>query len=182
MKFLLSTAALTASIVLATPAQAATFVFVTNLTNVGEAVPTSTATGNATVTFNDVAGTVAVQLNWAGLANSSPFGHIHCCTAAPGIGNASVLLDFGTLTATATGSFSNVYTPVAATFTSLLAGVQAGRAYVNIHTPGTYQGGEIRGFLAPIPEPETYALLLAGLAVVGGVTRRQRSGAAKNAA
>jgi hypothetical protein len=37
--------------------------------------------------------------------------------------------------------------------------------------------GEIRGFLhaAPIPEPETYAMLLAGLGLIGAVARRRRT-------
>ena len=43
--------------------------------------------------------------------------------------------------------------------------------------PGTDGGGEIRGFLAPVPEPGSYALLLSGLAVVGWVARRQKRGA-----
>ena len=65
-------------------------------------------------------------------------------------------------------SFSN-----GATFASLLAGAKAGTSYANIHTPGTYAGGEIRGFLAPIPEPETYALMLAGLGAVAWAARRR---------
>ncbi len=35
-------------------------------------------------------------------------------------------------------------------------------------------GGGSLHFAAPIPEPETYALMLAGLAVVGFVARRRR--------
>ena len=31
------------------------------------------------------------------------------------------------------------------------------------------------GSLLPVPEPETYAMLLAGLAVLGFVTRRRRA-------
>jgi hypothetical protein len=36
-------------------------------------------------------------------------------------------------------------------------------------------GGEIRGFLqaAPVPEPETWAMMLAGLGVVGAAVRRR---------
>jgi hypothetical protein len=154
------------------PATASTFIFVTTLSSAGEPVPTSTATGSAQVTFDDVAGTVAVSLSWAGLANAAPFGHIHCCTAVPGTGNSGVSLDFGALQPATTGSLNASYTP--GNFATLLAGVQAGRAYVNIHTPGTYQAGEIRGFLAPIPEPGTWALMLGGLAAVGGIARRRR--------
>jgi hypothetical protein len=41
----------------------------------------------------------------------------------------------------------------------------------------TFGGGNIvlvQGFLAPIPEPETYAMLLAGLGLLGFAARRQR--------
>ena len=63
---------------------------------------------------------------------------------------------------------------------SFLSMLQSGLAYVNIHTPGPggFPGGEIRGQLlqvTPVPEPETYALLLAGLAVIGMVSRRRNS-------
>ena len=42
------------------------------------------------------------------------------------------------------------------------------------------QGGGSVNFTAPVPEPETYALMLAGLSVVGWSARRRRSAANKN--
>jgi hypothetical protein len=61
----------------------------------------------------------------------------------------------------------------ATTFAAQLANILAGRAYINFHTV-QFGGGEIRGNLVvAVPEPETYALLLAGLAVVAGVARRR---------
>ena len=48
-----------------------------------------------------------------------------------------------------------------------------GKFYINLHT-FTNGGGEIRGFLVPVPEPETYAMLLAGLALVGAVARGRK--------
>ena len=155
------------------PAHAATSTFIASLSSLGEPVPTSTATGFATVTFDDVLNKVSVQLSFAGLANTSAFGHIHCCTAAAGTGNAGVLLGFNTLPAATSGLYTDSFSPTATTFSTLLAGVSAGKAYVNIHTPGTYAAGEIRGFLAPIPEPETYALMLAGLGAVAWAARRR---------
>jgi hypothetical protein len=57
--------------------------------------------------------------------------------------------------------------------TAQLPNILAGRAYINFHTT-QFTGGEIRGNIAAaIPEPETYALLLGGLAVLAGVARRR---------
>jgi len=174
----LATAALAAFVT--TSAQAATFAFSTLLSSAGEPTPTSLATGAALVSFDDVANSVTVLLSWSGLANSTPFGHIHCCTVTPATGNAGVQLNFTGLTQLATGSWVGVFpagSPAyagGATFASLLANANQGRAYVNIHTPGTYAGGEIRGFLPAIPEPGTYALMIAGLGAVALVARRRK--------
>ena len=59
------------------------------------------------------------------------------------------------------------------TLTAQLANILAGRSYINFHTT-QFSGGEIRGnIVVAVPEPETYALMLAGLAVVAGVARRR---------
>ena len=58
----------------------------------------------------------------------------------------------------------------------LFSGLSAGTAYLNVHT-SAFPNGEIRGFLVavtPVPEPETYALFLAGLASLGVVARRRQ--------
>ena len=60
---------------------------------------------------------------------------------------------------------------------SFLDMLQGGLAYVNVHT-ALNPAGAVRGQLmqvAVIPEPETYALLLAGLGLVGGAVARRRS-------
>ena len=59
---------------------------------------------------------------------------------------------------------------------SFLQALQSQFAYVNIHT-ALNPSGEIRGQLiqvSAVPEPETYALMLAGLGLVGWVASRRR--------
>jgi hypothetical protein len=135
----------------AAPVHATTTSFIASLGALGEPVPTSLATGFATVSFDDVLFKVSVA----------------------GTGNAGVSLGFNALPAATSGSYSDSFTLASSAFGTLFTGVSTGKAYVNIHTPGTYGGGEIRGFLAPIPEPETYALMLAGLAAVAWAARKR---------
>ena len=59
------------------------------------------------------------------------------------------------------------------TFAAQLGNILAGLSYINFHTT-QFAGGEIRGQILPVPEPETYALMLAGLAVVASVARRRK--------
>ena len=55
--------------------------------------------------------------------------------------------------------------------TALLNGIAAGKAYWNIHS-STFGGGEIRGFLIPLPEPATLGLLVPGLMLIARRSRR----------
>ena len=174
LKSVSSLAAVAAALTLAAPAQAATFVYSTILASAGEPVPTSTATGAAVVEFDNATNVVTVLMSWAGLIGTGPFGHIHCCTAVAGTGSAGVSVGFTPLVNAQTGSYVSTFSLTGTAFNTLLTGVNDGKAYVNIHTPGTYAGGEIRGFLTPIPEPGSYALMLSGLAIVGWVARRQK--------
>ena len=63
----------------------------------------------------------------------------------------------------------------ATNLTAQLPNILAGRAYINFHTT-QFTGGEIRGNIVAVPEPETYALMLGGLAIVAGVARRRGRG------
>jgi hypothetical protein len=58
---------------------------------------------------------------------------------------------------------------------ALIAGIQNGTTYLNIHTVN-FPGGEIRGQLEAVPEPTTLLLLgttMAGLALARWKRRRQ---------
>ena len=61
---------------------------------------------------------------------------------------------------------------VSSAFQDFLNGAHAGQAYLNIHTT-TRSGGEIRGFLAFVPEPSSFLLALFGAA---GLFVRRRKG------
>jgi hypothetical protein len=60
---------------------------------------------------------------------------------------------------------------------ALEAALLTGRTYINIHTTGN-PTGEIRGFLAAVPEPATWAMMLLGFAGLGFAFRRSRRKAA----
>ncbi|MBL8277508.1 MAG: FxDxF family PEP-CTERM protein [Pelomonas sp.] len=65
---------------------------------------------------------------------------------------------------------------VGTAFNDLVAGLNSGNAYLNVHS-SAFAGGEIRALLVPVPEPETYALMLGGLGVLALAARRRRSAA-----
>jgi hypothetical protein len=165
----------TLALAAAVPAHAAIRTFTTTLSGAAETPPTgSTATGTALVVFDDVLSSVTVNLTFAGLSAPATAGHIHCCT--PVGTNVGVALGFTGFPSVASGTYTNTFLAGsytgANTFASVLAGTIAGQAYVNIHN-ANFAGGEIRGFLVPaVPEPSTYALMLAGMALVAGATRR----------
>ena len=172
---LFSAAAL--SLAICAPAGATVFSFSTTLSGSAESpVNGSTATGLADVSFDDVAGNVTVVVAFDGLSALASAAHIHCCvlpTAVPSTtGVALGFAGFPNLT-------SDVYVATlstfsgGATFASVLVGAQAGKAYVNIHD-ANFPGGEVRGFLAAVPEPETYALMLAGLGALAWVAKRRQ--------
>ncbi len=170
MKHLIQATIAMAAATLCLSAAAAPVTFTANLSSAGEPVPTSTATGFATVSFDDALFSVNVQVSWTGLANTMAFGHIHCCTAVGNTGNAGVALGFNPLPALTTGSYNDTFTLSSTAFNNLLTGTTDGKAYVNIHTPGLYAGGEIRGFLTPaltVPEPGSLALAMLALGVAG---------------
>lgn len=155
--------------------------------------------GTATVTVDDHAFTMTVEATFSGLTGNVTASHIHCCTIVAGASTAGVATpvptfpDFpsGVKSGTYAHSFdmtqATSYNPafitlnggtVASAFSALKGGLDAGTAYLNIHT-SFIGSGEIRGFLnavpVPVPEPETYALLLGGLGLVGFAARRKQT-------
>lgn len=172
---LLAVSALVAS----APANAITYTYsaVMNAANEPGTVIAPNASGISVVTFDTVALTMAINEVWFGLTGPITVNHIHCCTAVAGTGTAGVVVSFAP-TLAANGSYTQTFTLATATFNQLLFGASDGKAYVNIHTAAN-PGGEIRGFLVgptvPVPEPRTYALMVAGLAGLGLWSRRRQA-------
>jgi hypothetical protein len=155
--------------------------------------PPSAGTGNTLVTFDSDVFTMRVQATFSGLTGTTTASHILCCTALPNEGFVSVATTTpsfpGFPLGVTSGTFDQTYNMLLDTsynapflaanggvpgnaFQALLNGALAGTAYLNIHT-SSVSGGEIRAFLVPVPEPETYALMLAGLGLVGWAARRR---------
>ncbi len=162
----------------ATPASAITYVYAASLSGLTENPPNaSPGTGVAAVAFDTTTLTVSVTEFFSGLTAPTTASHIHCCAAPPT--NASVALAFtGFTTGVTSGIYSNSFTLGSTAFYTMLTGAAAGQAYVNVHTTA-FAGGEIEGYLqgptAVVPEPGTYALMLAGLGAVGFIVRKRQA-------
>ena len=165
------------------PASATVFQYEAFLSGPNESPPnTSPGTGLALVNFDNVANTLTVDVTFSGLTAGTTASHIHAPTASPGTGTAGVATtlpyfpDFPI--GVTSGSYSNVldltstasYNPAyitanggttAGAEAALSAAMAADEAYLNIHTTA-FPGGEISGFLVPVPEPASVTLLALG--------------------
>lgn len=175
-------------------AQAAVFSFEADLSGPAEAPPNaSPGIGTALFTYDDSAHTLSFSVSFSGLTGVTTASHIHAATTTPGTGTAGVATQVPTFSAfplgVTTGSFSQTldltqassYNPSYVTAhggtpagaeTALISAINGGQAYLNIHT-ATFPGGEIRGFLTPVPEPAETASVLTGLAGAGVLVFRR---------
>ena len=167
--------------------------FVTFVATLGPEVSGATGTGFAEVGFDIVAHRMRVQFSFSGMSGNTTVAHIHGPTAVPGVGTAGVMTTtpsfpgFPALPATTSGSYDQLFdTSLASTYrggfvtasggvagaeAAFYASLQAGTAYLNVHS-STFPSGEIRGFLNAVPEPASLTSLAIG--AVGLLLARRR--------
>ena len=62
----------------------------------------------------------------------------------------------------------------AGSYASLVAGLNTEQLRLGVHVQGFYGGGSESFVVTPVPEPEIYAMLLAGMALMGFAARRRQ--------
>lgn len=160
--------------VAAAPAVADVTSYTATLSGAAESPPNaSPGAGFAQVDIDPVAHTMRVLVSFEGLQGNVTNAHIHGPTAVAGAGTAGVATTTPTFPGFPAGVTAGLYDAAfdmtqASSFNAafltanggdpaiaeaaLFAAIEAGKAYVNVHTT-MYTAGEIRGFLQPMATP-----------------------------
>ena len=179
--------------------EAATLTFDASLAGANEVLPTaSPGTGSVIVVLDTTAQTIQINASFSGLTSVDTDAHIHCCapvgtnagvaTTVPAFTGFPLGVTSGSFAATFDLTQASFYNPafvtteggtVALAEAALIAGIEGGQTYFNIHTTN-FPGGEIRGQLSAVPLPAALPLFATGLGALGllGWLRKRKAGLA----
>jgi CHRD domain len=134
----------------------------------------------AGIVFDDVLSQLTINVGWgssqgfADLSSTASASHIHGPTAANnGSGFTQTAGVLFTLTRSSSAVTGGTFTNAPITLTApQVVDLNNGKYYINIHTANN-GGGELRGFIVPVPEPSSALLGLTGIASLLTLRRRR---------
>ena len=140
----------------------------------------------AGISFDTVSSLLTINAGWGSsqgftdLSSAANASHIHGPTTSNnGSGFTQTAGVLFTLTRSSNAVTGGTFTTAPITLTAAQAtDLQNGKFYINIHTVNN-GGGELRGFIVPVPEPASAGILsaLALMGVASGSRLRQRKAA-----
>lgn len=183
----------TIGMLLASSADAATHLFAAQLSGNNEVPPiVSPATGEVRLTLDDVANSLRIEATFSGLLGPTTAAHIHCCAPlGTNVPPATVVPTFPAFPlGVSSGSFDQTFNLLDASFynpafvtanggtvldarNAFVSALHDQTGYFNIHS-SAFPAGEIRGQIGAIPETSTWAMMIAGFGLVGGLARARR--------